>query len=60
MAGNVAEWVQDVYRPIIDNRSKMILIFQRKPVYQKIKLVPMVKLKLLPQHEIRYLVMVEL
>jgi formylglycine-generating enzyme required for sulfatase activity len=34
MAGNVAEWVQDVYRPIIDNRSKMILIFQRKPVYQ--------------------------
>jgi formylglycine-generating enzyme required for sulfatase activity len=40
MAGNVAEWVQDVYRPIIDNEANDFIY--RKPVYQKIKLVPMV------------------
>jgi formylglycine-generating enzyme required for sulfatase activity len=33
MAGNVAEWVQDVYRPIIDNEANDFII-QRKPVYQ--------------------------
>jgi formylglycine-generating enzyme required for sulfatase activity len=47
MAGNVAEWVQDVYRPIID-KKQMILIISETSI-PKIKLVPMVKLKLLLQ-----------
>jgi formylglycine-generating enzyme required for sulfatase activity len=33
MAGNVAEWVQDVYRPIIDNEANDFNYF--KPVYKK-------------------------
>jgi formylglycine-generating enzyme required for sulfatase activity len=32
MAGNVAEWVADVYRPIIDNESNDFNYF-RKPIY---------------------------
>jgi formylglycine-generating enzyme required for sulfatase activity len=31
MAGNVAEWVQDVYRPIIDNKQ-MILIYRETSI----------------------------
>jgi formylglycine-generating enzyme required for sulfatase activity len=32
MAGNVAEWVADVYRPIIDNESNDLTILE-KPIY---------------------------
>jgi hypothetical protein len=28
MAGNVAEWVLDVYRPIIDNESMTLIILE--------------------------------
>jgi formylglycine-generating enzyme required for sulfatase activity len=47
MAGNVAEWVQDVYRPIIDNEANDFNYFRGNQYTKKIK--PMVKLKLLLQ-----------
>jgi formylglycine-generating enzyme required for sulfatase activity len=45
MAGNVAEWVADVYRPIIDNESNDFNYF-RGNRYTKTRLVQMVKWKL--------------
>ena len=35
MAGNVAEWVSDVYRPIIDDEAKRLQLLQREYVYLK-------------------------
>jgi gliding motility-associated lipoprotein GldJ len=43
MAGNVAEWVADVYRPIIDNESNDFNYFRGNRYTKKIKLVQMVK-----------------
>jgi formylglycine-generating enzyme required for sulfatase activity len=45
MAGNVAEWVADVYRPIIDNESNDFNYFRETDIL-KIRLVQMVKWKL--------------
>jgi gliding motility-associated lipoprotein GldJ len=45
MAGNVAEWVADVYRPIIDNESNDFNYFRETDI-QKTRLVQMVKWKL--------------
>jgi hypothetical protein len=44
MAGNVAEWVADVYRPIIDNESNDFNYFRGDIL--KTRLVQMVKWKL--------------
>jgi formylglycine-generating enzyme required for sulfatase activity len=36
MAGNVAEWVQDVYRPIIDNKQMILIISENQYTKNKI------------------------
>ena len=41
MAGNVAEWVQDVYRPMVDDKQ-MTLTTSEVTFILKIKLVKMV------------------
>ena len=53
MAGNVAEWVQDVYRPIIDNEANDFNYF-RGNQYTKNKIGPDGKIEIVTKDNIQY------
>ncbi|WP_326936039.1 gliding motility lipoprotein GldJ [Flavobacterium sp. PL11] len=53
MAGNVAEWVQDVYRPIIDNEANDFNYF-RGNKYTKNKIGPDGKIEIVTKDNIQY------
>ena len=53
MAGNVAEWVQDVYRPIIDNEANDFNYF-RGNQYTKNKIGPDGKVEIVTKDNIQY------
>jgi gliding motility-associated lipoprotein GldJ len=53
MAGNVAEWVQDVYRPIIDNESNDFNYF-RGNQYTKNKIGPDGKVEIVTTASMKY------
>ncbi|MGM8363740.1 gliding motility lipoprotein GldJ [Flavobacterium sp. ARAG 55.4] len=53
MAGNVAEWVADVYRPIIDNEANDFNYF-RGNLYTKNKIGPDGKIELVTKENMKY------
>ena len=53
MAGNVAEWVADVYRPIIDNESNDFNYF-RGNLYTKNKIGPDGKVEIVTKDNMKY------
>ncbi|MCL6460246.1 protein involved in gliding motility GldJ [Flavobacterium micromati] len=53
MAGNVAEWVQDVYRPIIDNEANDFNYF-RGNMYTKNKIGPDGKIEIVTKDNMKY------
>jgi gliding motility-associated lipoprotein GldJ len=53
MAGNVAEWVQDVYRPIIDNEANDFNYF-RGNIYTKNKIGPDGKIEIVTKDNMKY------
>lgn len=53
MAGNVAEWVQDVYRPIIDNEANDFNYF-RGNLYTKNKIGPDGKIEIVTKENMQF------
>ena len=53
MAGNVAEWVQDVYRPIVDNESNDFNYF-RGNLYTKNKIGADGKVEIVTKENMKY------